>query len=213
MNVTFGVLIADLQVQYGPKLQKRVPEVVSVLLIVLGIMCAGYPQDAPETAGWSEAMRTLMFAITPASADLRRYWDSLGASLILLGVFCSATARQVLCSRLLNFMGRVSFPVYLLHNQLVKTFLTWLVYLPSFVRWSLEHPLREDQDKLVLVRGSGWQVLASCAVFLYVLYRIAWHWTVIVDPWCMKLVGAGMRAAHGENESLGIEVEKRKILG
>jgi peptidoglycan/LPS O-acetylase OafA/YrhL len=209
MNVAFGVLVADLQVEYGDALTE-IPGVFPILLMIIGMFCAGYPQDAPETYHWSDIMRRIMFTITPTGGDLRRYWDSIAASLLLLGVLFSAPARRVLTSSWLNFCGRVSFPVYLLHNQLIKSLLTWLVYFPSALAWSAQE--EKEGEIIVLQKSSTVQVFAACAIFFYVLYRIAWLWTLYVDPLCMRVVKWVTAAAHGERGSVNL-VQRKKLLG
>jgi peptidoglycan/LPS O-acetylase OafA/YrhL len=206
MNISVGMLLADLHVQHSKTATQILPPIVPFFLIAVGSLFACFPQDAPETAPWSEQMRSLMFAITPVEADLRRYWDSIGASLIIFGVFFSSTARRILSCRICNFLGRVSFPVYLLHNQLIKTVLTWLVYLPGI--WNPELDA-EGEVMLPYKRGSDLSVFAAVAVYFYVLYKLAWLWTLYVDPVVARIVRWCVGKVYGEGGGTG---EKLNLL-
>lgn len=200
MNISVGMLLADLHVTYAKSATTLLPPVVPILLIAVGTLLSCYPQDAPENTVWSDTMRVTMFTITPSGADIRRYWDSIGATLITLGVFFSPHARRILSSSICNFLGRVSFPVYLLHNQLIKTLLTWMVYLPSVM-----DPTLDNKGEIVLwyTKGRDLWVFASVVIYLWVLYRLAVWWTVYIDPAVARVVRWGVRLAYGEGDGLG----------
>jgi peptidoglycan/LPS O-acetylase OafA/YrhL len=146
-----------------------------------------------------------MESITVDKSDVRRYWDHVGASVVLLGIFFSGTARKVLCSPVFNFLGRVSFPVYLMHNTMIKSVLTWMIYLPS----AMNPPKNEKGELLDLQRGSTTHVFIAIAIFYYILYRCAALWVKHVDPICADLVNSATKWAYGESQSR----EARPILG
>jgi peptidoglycan/LPS O-acetylase OafA/YrhL len=210
MNISIGMLLADLHIHYSKSATSLLPPIVPLAMIIVGTFFACFPQDAPESAAWSDLMRRIMFVITPMGADLRRYWDSIGASLIIFGIFFSTHARRVLASPFCNFLGRVSFPVYLLHNQFIKTVLTWMVYLPA--AWTAG-PAKLDADGNIVVemlkRGSDLHVFAAVVVYFYLLYKAAWLWTLCIDPAIARLVRWGVRLAYGE----GLQTEKVNLLG
>ena len=196
-NVMIGMLLGELHVQYGNEVTKLLPAPVPALLLIVGLLLAGFPQDHPERVWWSRTMAELMRPIIPHGADLRRYWDHLGASVVTTGIFFSPRARRVLCSRIVNFLGRVSFPVYLLHNQLMKTLLVWLIYTPSY----LNPPRDEHGNQQDLVRG-GWPFFViGIPIFYYCLYRVAYLWTIYVDPMCGSAIKWAIGKAYGEGGS------------
>ncbi|KAF2195334.1 hypothetical protein K469DRAFT_698913 [Zopfia rhizophila CBS 207.26] len=197
LNIVIGMFVAELHNHYGDSATSILPTPVPALLIVVGMFMAGYPQDAPQNARWSHMMAKFMHSITAKDADIRRYWDSIGASTVLLGIFFSRNARRVLTSPVFNFLGRVSFPVYLLHNSLIKSVLTWMVYLPS----AMNPPRNEKGEQMDLQRGSTMHVFIAIAVFYYILYRMASLWVQYVDPVCAKVVNAATKWAYGEPQA------------
>ncbi|PSN64418.1 hypothetical protein BS50DRAFT_73425 [Corynespora cassiicola Philippines] len=194
LNIIFGMFVAELHNHYKDSATSVLPAPIPGLMILLGMFMAGYPQDAPQNAHWSHTMQKLMHSLTVKDADVRRYWDHLGASTVLLGIFFSRNARRVLTSPVFNFLGRVSFPVYLMHNTFIKSVLTWMIYLPS----AMNPPRNEKGEQMDLQRGSTTHVLIAIAVFYYLLYRAAALWMAHIDPICAKIVNAATKWAYGE---------------
>ncbi|KAH8882446.1 hypothetical protein GQ53DRAFT_753709 [Thozetella sp. PMI_491] len=184
MNVVVGMFVAEMHNEYGQAATSLLPFPIPSLVILLGLFCCGFPQQSAEWTWWSNAMEYAMKAMAPAEADIRRYWDSIGASLILIGIFFSPTARKILSTPAFNFLGRVSFPVYLLHNQLMKSLLTWMVYFPS----ALNPEVDAEGHKQDLRRGSLPHIAISLVIFYYVLYRLASLWVKYIDPMCGEIV-------------------------
>ncbi|KAF2271359.1 uncharacterized protein EI97DRAFT_462896 [Westerdykella ornata] len=194
LNIVTGMFVAELHNHFKDTATSTLPTPVPALLILLGLFLSSYPQDAQQNARWSHLMQRLMESVTVKDADVRRYWDHLGASTLLLGIFFSRTARNILTSPVFNFLGRVSFPVYLLHNTLMKSVLTWMVYLPS----AMNPPRNEKGEQMDLRRGSTLHVVIAIGVFYYLLYKLASLWVQYVDPVCAKIVNAATRWAYGE---------------
>jgi peptidoglycan/LPS O-acetylase OafA/YrhL len=194
LNIIFGMFVAELHNHYKDSATSVLPAPVPALMILTGMFMAGYPQDSPQNAAWSHSMSTLMHSLTHKDSDVRRYWDHLGAATVLLGIFFSRNARRVLTSPVFNFLGRVSFPVYLMHNTLIKSVLTWMVYLPS----AMNPPRNEKGEQMDLQRGSTTHIFIAVGVFYYILYRLAALWVAHIDPVCAKIVNAATRWAYGE---------------
>lgn len=206
LNITVGMLVAELHNHYKDTATSVLPAPIPALMILVGMFLAGYPQDSPQNAHWSHVMFKIMDSITVEKTDVRRYWDHLGAATVLLGIFFSRNARRLLTSPIFNFLGRVSFPVYLLHNTFIKSVLTWLIYLPS----AMNPPKNEKGEFQDLVRGSTTHVVIAIAIFYYVLYRSASLWVKHVDPVCGNMVNAATKWAYGETHH---SRDGRPILG
>jgi peptidoglycan/LPS O-acetylase OafA/YrhL len=188
------MFVAELHNHYKDSATSVLPTPVPALMIIFGMFLAGYPQDNQQNAHWSHVMQRMMHSITVEKADVRRYWDHLGASMVLLGIFFSRNARNVLTSPVFNFLGRCSFPVYLMHNTMIKSVLTWMVYLPS----AMNPPRNEKGEQMDLQRGSTTHVFIAIVFFYAILYRTAAFWVQHIDPWCGRVVSAATRWAYGE---------------
>lgn len=130
-------------------------------------------------------MRDFIVQIIPFASDVSRYWVSVGTTILMIGIFFSRNARRVLTLPLFNFLGRVSFPVYLLHNTVIRTLMVWLAYGQS----AANTPVVDEQGNLLqLRRASPMTFVFILPVFYAVLYMIAYAWTLYVDPFCAKVV-------------------------
>lgn len=88
----------------------------------------------------------------------------------------------------------------------MKTLLTWLVYLPSY----LNPKFREDGTQEDLERGPLLQFVVVLPIFYWVLYRLADLWVKYVDPVCAKITDGVVRWATGEQVQMR---EKTVLLG
>ncbi|KAI4674581.1 uncharacterized protein J4E88_008317 [Alternaria novae-zelandiae] len=205
LNIVTGMFVAELHNHYKDAATSVLPAPIPAIMIICGMFMAGFPQDSAQNTRWSHTMATIMHSLTADKTDIRRYWDHLGAAFVLLGIFFSRNARKLLMSPVFNFLGRVSFPVYLLHNTFIKSVLTWMIYLPS----AMNPPRNEKGEQQDLQRGSTTHILIAIAVFYYILYRTAALWVKHVDPVCANIVNAATKWAYGEPQ----QKEARPILG
>ncbi|KAI4659397.1 uncharacterized protein J4E78_005825 [Alternaria triticimaculans] len=205
LNIVTGMFVAELHNHYKDAATSVLPAPIPAIMIICGMFMAGFPQDSAQNTRWSHTMATIMHSLTADKTDIRRYWDHLGAAFVLLGIFFSRNARKLLTSPVFNFLGRVSFPVYLLHNTFIKSVLTWMIYLPS----AMNPPRNEKGEQQDLQRGSTTHILIAIAVFYYILYRTAALWVKHVDPVCANIVNAATKWAYGEPQ----QKEARPILG
>lgn len=191
----FGMLLADHLSLHGPQsLSNLLPAPIPFLIVLAGAYLGSFPQNNPSWAPWSAKMHSMLFNIIPTETnhphslpieqlyqiDLRRYWHSIGACLMIFGVASSSHMQKVLSHDFFNFLGRVSLPVYLLHNQLVKTVFTWTIYLPG------------TPDQLDLATGylrpaSSTRFWIATPLFFSMLYVLAWLWTCHIEPFCEKV--------------------------
>lgn len=186
---------------------------IPAILMLAGGFLSSYPQNAATWAPWSRHLHDLVFAHIPSEStnpslpieklyevDHRRYLHSVGMCCFILGVAASPAAQRVLCTGPVQFAGRVSLPVYLLHNQLLKSLFTWLVYVPG-------GPGQVDPITGRLRPASPGRFWIATPVFFGVLYSLAYVWAKRVDPWCDRLVkrflDVVMQPAHVTKPALG----------
>lgn len=178
-------MLAQVQVDFGSRATSLMPKWVPSILMLSGLFLWSYPQENAHWAIWSKALRDTFVAITPLYTDTSRYIVSVGISLLMLGIFFSNNARKFLTSPLFNFLGRVSFPVYLLHNTLIRTIMVFMVYGPN----ASKTPVKDDKGNIIPVkRISPMAFFFVIPTFYAILYVVAYLWTLYVDPFCAKIV-------------------------
>lgn len=183
INVYIDIAIADMHISFTSSATSKLPTPLPCLLIILGLFLSCFPESGYEWTTWSDIMARWMVYSSPENADIRHYWDSLGASFLILGCFFSTKARRLLASPVCNFLGRVSFPVYLLHNTLLKSVFAWIIYLPS--KMAKDGPLVNERNELV--RGGWLQFSIGIPVYFVMLFSLAYLFTIYVDPLCAKV--------------------------
>ncbi len=190
-NVFAGILFAEMSLNKG--VQDWVDKhpyfrtVGSASCILLGMFFCSYPEENPEWAVWSNNMTKLGQYIFPNEVEYARYYPGLGTNIFTLGVMYNDTAKKIFSTRLLLFLGKNSFPIYLLHAPLIRTILTWCLF-----GFSSRPDQGKDNEGNQLPPGwlpvaPTWVILTIMPVFYVVLYRVANMWTNYVDPFCARV--------------------------
>jgi hypothetical protein len=74
-------------------------------------------------------MNNLAPRIFPPANDYGRAYGSAGAILLVAGIIISPHLRAALSSRPLKLLGRLSFPIYLLHATFMRSILAWIMFV------------------------------------------------------------------------------------
>ena len=199
MNVYAGMFLADLNADFGPRATSVMPRVVSALIILFGLFLSSIPEENTDWMPWSRAIVWSANMVVPTGGEINRFVVSVGTTVVMYGVFFSPDARRILAHPVMNFLGRISFPVYLLHNTLIRTVLTWLVFRHSFMMHGL-HPVDEDGNPTWLERGGFVSFWTAILAFYACLLYAAHLWTIHVDPRCEKLVTWMSNQVFGKRE-------------
>lgn len=163
--------------------------VASSCLIVLGLFLCSFPEEHHEWAKWSASIATIGNKFMAKGGELSRYVHSAGAQFLILGIQFSGVAKQVLSGKVLGWMGKNSFAVYLIHPLFIRTVLVWIMY--GVVK--LPHDLDDDGTPmepgiLIWYKGYG-TTFAALTVFYLVLYVASDYWTTCVEAWCSRVLG------------------------
>jgi peptidoglycan/LPS O-acetylase OafA/YrhL len=112
-----GAMLRD----YEPAL-RRMPAWAGIALFAAGAYVCSLPSVPRDTPlPWHVLLPDIF------SYDGYRYWHSIGAALIVLGVLRSAPLQWVFASRVGRFLGRISFTLYLIHIPLLCSFTATIV--------------------------------------------------------------------------------------
>ena len=156
-------------------------------LIFIGLFFMSYPEENPSWAGWSQKLLLLGKYIFPEGVEFARYYPGLGINFLTLGVMFNNTAKRLLSHSFFCWMGKLSFPIYLLHAPLIRTVLTWVLFGAS----SRPDQGTDDAGKQLppgwLPIANRWVCVIALPLFYVFLYRIANLWALYVDPWCGRV--------------------------
>ena len=190
-NVYCGIILAELtldpDVQNYAALHNYARSGLSAGLIVLGLFFMSYPEENPSWARWSQNLSILGKYIFPVNAEYARYYPGMGVNILTLGVMFNTTAKKILSTSFFCWMGKLSFPIYLLHAPLIRTVLAWVLFGAS---------IRPDQGKDEegnqlppgwLPIANRWVVVMALPLFYVFLYRVANLWAQYIDPFCGRV--------------------------
>jgi len=213
MNIYIGMLLAELHHDFPTTQQATglLPRYLPFIIIVIGLFISSFPENDPAWAPWCSYINHI-FAVhlVPAGGETSRYVVSVGASITIMGIFVSRTARTALSNPAMNFLGRISFPVYVLHCTLMRTVLTWMLYWPGMLRGSIGKPdndtasaFEENGNEAVTLQRGGWLAfMFGLSVFYTTLIGAAYFWTLRVEPACARVVDWLTRLAFDRGDGI-----------
>ena len=191
IHIFTGILLAELT--FDPSVQQYAANhpilrtVSSTTLIIIGLFFCSYPEEHVEWAAWSRFLLCLGKVIFPAGCELPRFFPGVGVDLFLAGAIFSPTVQNFLSLPLLILLGRLSWPVYLIHGPLIRTVLTWMLYglsIPEQVHG--KDVEGHDLPPVRLQLANRWTCLFAVPLFFLFLYRVAQLWLLYVDTWCAR---------------------------
>lgn len=184
MQFFFGAFMADLQnldsgtfSSLQTQLSGALRGAISITFLVVGLFVASLPEDHFEWQPWSLALRDSLATILPKEPDFPRFSSGLGLDIIVLGLHFSPMSRNVLSNRFFRWLGSMSFAVYLLHNQILRSVLCWMVYgftIPA-----------ENEPLLAVTSPAKFFIVIP--VYIGLTYGSAYLWTTRVDSWCARV--------------------------
>lgn len=183
MQFFFGAFMADLQ-NLDPETFTRAQSLssgplraaLSIIFLVVGLFIGSLPEDHFEWHPWSLGLRNFLAAILPANPDFPRFSSGIGLDIIVIGLHLSPMARNILSNRFFLWLGRMSFAVYLLHNQILRSVLCWMIY--GFATPAKGEPL---------LAFSPLKLFLCLPFYLALTYGSAQLWTWYVDSWCARI--------------------------
>ncbi|KAF2092026.1 hypothetical protein K490DRAFT_70721 [Saccharata proteae CBS 121410] len=201
----FAMLLCDLSLEPAAQnfmASKRFAlNLVSPILVFIGLYLASYPVDGPEWLTWSRQLLDLSTYIFPEGSDIPRRYTALGLDITIIGLFISSHAKDLLSNRYFMWLGSKSFAVYLVHGTLLRTVLVWMLYGISGQPWKEElNELGEIIPPEPLHRPGFLRFAISIPIWLVVVYTVAHLWTTYVDSYCAKLTQKMEKRAFEEGE-------------
>ncbi|KAK6530529.1 hypothetical protein TWF694_003871 [Orbilia ellipsospora] len=100
--------------------------VIAIIIFAIGIFIGSYPEGhaVPETVvGFNHLLKW-----TSPHCDRNRYWMSIGSMMLVSSMMFLPTIKNILCTRILQYLGRISFALYLVHGVMNRTIGYMMVY-------------------------------------------------------------------------------------
>lgn len=194
VNMFAGILLAELNYSDFPaRLARRSPLLFPPLL-AFSLLLMSFPGECAHWAPWSLTLLKWFSYLAPEDAESSRFWPTIGAQLLCLTIVCSPHLRRALNHPILLWLGKISFPLYLLHGTFMRTILSWLLFAgQDLAAMEGEKPpppsgYENDiarSDTVVIMRHplpSPIVFVAVLPVFFVILGVACHYWTENVEP-------------------------------
>ncbi|KAJ5117193.1 hypothetical protein N7526_011302 [Penicillium atrosanguineum] len=201
MQAIYGMFLSDLSYETAFKefieTHKWGRRVVSATLVCTGLLVCSYPGEHPEWATWSNYMFEVAHYIFPPDVNIGKRYSAIGVDLIIFAIYISPSTKDFLANRLLLWLGKQSFAVYLVHGTLLRTVLCWMLYGITGQPWDGDivdgngNPILDEHGEPLhphwIPIRAPWVVGISIPTWIVLVYICATLWTTYVDPFCAKM--------------------------
>lgn len=209
---------------------------VSPIILLTGLYLGSYPAESADWTGWSRGLQWTFVKpqnpegergsfLIPEGTHAQRRFSSICVQLIVVSLFLAPKWQDALTNKHLQWFGKYSFAVYLVHGTILRTVGTWIIFGISGEPWTKAGKKEDgtDQDQKWLERRGGFAVFISIVVFVVLTYTAAYYWVKYVDSTCQRFTlwlekvmfksrdakGAPAAAAKQSQEVEKQELEKR----
>lgn len=182
VSIFCGIMLAELHHSDIPLGFAQYSIVFTIPLTVISLMLMSFPSDYQNHAAWSKFLLEWHATLAPQNAELSRFWPTLGAQLLCFTIVMSPYLRRALSLRPFLWLGKISFPLYLLHGTFMRSLLSWLLFANQRLEEMEEH---QGEETFVVMRyplppRSTFVVVLP--IYFVILFYTAHVWTQKVEP-------------------------------
>lgn len=162
--------------------------VLPFVMFIMGLYMYSFPSHKPKWAGWSRILNQIGLTVFPHGSELWTAWASTGSIFLLTGSILSESLQRFLSHPVFLYLGTHSFPIYLIHGPLLRSFLNWMLYIFVAPVWYQETV--GDIVTKVWARyplPPAWKFVVALPIFFAVLLWLAQLWTAKIEPQCGKV--------------------------
>lgn len=180
LNVFAGLLLAELYHSEYPARLAQYSRTFVAPASLFALILMSFPGDFQSYTPWSRVLMDLFkkIPLEPDWAEISRFWPSVGVQILVTTVILSPDLRRALSHPWLRRLGKISFPLYLLHGMFMRSLLSWLLFSKSELRLLEEGNIVYAWFPLPGILT----FLFAMPVFLFVLFTSAHIWTEKMEP-------------------------------
>ena len=149
----------------------------------------GYSGVHSEWAHWSNSLLQIGVKLFPQGAEIITCWGLTGVLLLISAAVLSSTLQRILSHPAFLWLGTLSFPVYLLHGPLLRSFLNWMLFAFTQPVWYEE---KNEEDVVVRIYPRLpipplWRFVLAIPIFFAVVLYSSKLWILHIEPWCAQV--------------------------
>lgn len=183
-NMFAGVLFAEYNHSNLPLRISRYSSFFFVPLTLLSLLMMSFPSERQHYATWSRTLLDFTIKFGPTNVEHSRFTPTLGAQLLCFTILSTPILRRVLSMPAFLWLGKISFPLYLLHGSLMRSVLAWLMFSGETLTAFEER--HEGQEGAVVTMKYPLPSRVKQAIVLPIFFVIlgfaSHYWSVKVEP-------------------------------
>ncbi|KAL8642332.1 MAG: hypothetical protein Q9228_000954 [Teloschistes exilis] len=196
VNVFSGVIFAELNASEIPLRFAKWSRLFAPPLVICSLVLMSYPSQFQDWAPWSDFLTRGFMKIAPVNAEKMRFWPTLGAQLFVFTIVMSPHLRRFLSHRWFLWLGKISFPLYLLHGSFMRSVLAWLL----FSRQQITEIEEEGQKHMRYPLPGVPTFVFVMPVFFVILFTATHFWAVKVEPYFGVMTKTAEDIMFGKSE-------------
>ncbi|KAL8699483.1 MAG: hypothetical protein Q9224_001389 [Gallowayella concinna] len=196
VNVFTGIILAELNHSEYPLRFSKLSPILAPPLVVCGLVLMSFPSQFQDWAPWSDFLQRMFFKIAPRNAEMSRFWPTIGAQVLTFTVVMSPHLRRALGHRWFLWLGKISFPLYLLHGSFMRSILAWMLF-------SRQHltEIEEEGHKYTRYPLPGrLTFVVVMPIFMLLLFTATHFWAIKVEPHFGKITKMAEDIMFGKSE-------------
>lgn len=151
-----GLMLSDCYNTKKQTIQRYINKSINIVFIILGLLLASYPPAV--------SVENTMYAFMKLNyiENASYFYHSIGAFFIMVVILNSNILKRVFSTKVFQFLGSISFSVYIIHFLILNSFSSYLfIQLSPFLRYY-------QVVLIVMIVSLGMIILISYYVYKYV---------------------------------------------
>lgn len=143
-----------------------------------------YPGDYAHAAPWSawlQAFGTDNFPLA-LQGDLARSYGSIGGLLLVFAIIISPHLRSLLSRKPLTWLGKLSFPIYLLHGTFLRSVFAWILFTSEPRAFEVTGADGNQYSIERYPQGSNFRIFVAVVVSMSMCLVTCHFWAKKVEP-------------------------------
>ena len=126
-----GIMLAELTQTSLPQKVSAVSKILAPPLAIFSLLLMSFTDNSPDKAPWNSALYDFGLKYLPGdtSGALARTYGSIGGALLIVSIIVSPYFRWILSRKPLQWLGKVSFAIYLLHGMVLRSVFAWVLFV------------------------------------------------------------------------------------
>ncbi|KAL9130625.1 MAG: hypothetical protein Q9217_001239 [Psora testacea] len=177
-----GILLSELNYSSYPLRLAPLSPLFAPPLLIIALFLMSFPAEFQQQARWSSFLLRLHHKIFSETALVDRTWPSMGALLLCFTIVMSPHLRRALAHKWLLWLGKISFPLYLLHGSFMRSILAWLLFANESL---IEMEERNGSETYIVMKyplPSTATFVVVMPVFFVILFTATHLWAQKVEP-------------------------------